>query len=275
MSDIENHEPLPRGIYLLPNLFTTGGLFAGFYAIVAGMQGLFEISAIAIFIAMVMDGLDGRVARLTNTASAFGAQYDSLADMVSFGIAPALVIYHWGLYELGKVGWLAAFVYAVATALRLARFNVQVETQDKRFFTGLPCPAAAALVASMIWIGTDFKIPGQRISEFMAIVTMTIGLLMVSNVRFYSFKDIDLKGKVPFMAIVMVVLIYTLIAYDPPKVLFATTFLYALSGPLMWLKSRFNKDNNSNLSNDEPVVSETMSNETNEHSDKVTHFPKR
>ncbi len=223
-----------RGIYLLPNLFTTAGLFAGFYAIVAGMKGNFEIAAISVFVAMIMDGLDGRVARLTNTESEFGAQYDSLSDMVCFGVTPALVVYSWGLQYLGKFGWLAAFFYVAATALRLARFNTQLEIADKRFFIGLPCPAAAAVVAGMVWIGTDFAIHGKMISELAAAITVIVGSLMVSNVRFYSFKELEFRDHVPFFGVLLVVLIYLLIAWDPPKVLFAVFFLYALSGPILW-----------------------------------------
>jgi CDP-diacylglycerol--serine O-phosphatidyltransferase len=235
MSDM-NELPPRRGIYLLPNLFTTAGLFAGFYAIVAGMKGSFETAAIAVFVAMIMDGLDGRVARLTNTESEFGAQYDSLSDMVCFGVTPALVVYSWGLQYLGKFGWLAAFFYAAATALRLARFNTQVGQSDKRYFIGLPCPAAAAVVAGMVWIGTDFAIPGVRISEIVGTVTVIIGTLMVSNVPYNSFKELEFKGHVPFFAVFLVVLIYLLIAWDPPKVLFGVFSLYALSGPLLWGK---------------------------------------
>lgn len=231
MSEFDNLEvPPKRGIYLLPNLFTTAGLFSGFYAIVAGMKGNFEIAAIAVFVAMIMDGLDGRVARLTGTESEFGAQYDSLSDMVCFGITPALVVYSWGLQYLGKFGWLAAFFYAAATALRLARFNTQSGSTDQRYFIGLPCPAAAAVVAGMVWVGTDFAIPGKRISELVALVTIIVAGLMVSNVKYHSFKKLDFKEHVPFVAIPVVVLIYLLIAFDPPKVLFTVFFLYALSG---------------------------------------------
>jgi CDP-diacylglycerol--serine O-phosphatidyltransferase len=237
MSETDHSElPPRRGIYLLPNLFTTAGLFAGFYAIVAGMKGNFEAAAIAVFVAMIMDGLDGRVARLTNTESEFGAQYDSLSDMVCFGVTPALVVYSWGLQYLGKFGWLAAFFYAAATALRLARFNIQLGHNDKRYFIGLPCPAAAAVVAGMVWVGTDFAIPGMRISEIVAAVTVIVGTLMVSNVPYNSFKELEFKGHVPFFAVFLVMLIYLLIAWDPPKVLFGVFFLYALSGPVLWVK---------------------------------------
>ncbi len=224
-----------RGIYLLPNLFTTGCLFAGFYSIVAAMSGRFEAAAIAIFIAMIMDGLDGRVARLTNTQSAFGAEYDSLADMVSFGLAPALVVYVWLLSDLGKLGWLAAFVYTAGTALRLARFNTQVGRADKRYFQGLASPAAAAVIAGMVWVGQDYDLDGRKITMVAAIITVMLGVFMVSNVRYRSFKDLDLKGRVPFVAILVVVLVFVLISIDPPQILFAGFSVYALSGPVITL----------------------------------------
>lgn len=242
MSDVDNDPvtttPRHRGIYLLPNLLTTGALFAGFYAIVAGMKGQFEYAAAAIFVAMIMDGLDGRVARLTGTQSAFGAQYDSLSDMVCFGLTPALVSYNWGLINFGKIGWLAAFIYAAATALRLARFNIQHNTSDKRYFIGLSCTAAAGVVAGMIWLGTDWRISGRAISLIVAIILIGLGILMVSNLRYYSFKEIHFKNHVPFVTILAVVLVFSVIAWDPPGVLFAVFSLYALSGPFLWLKNR-------------------------------------
>jgi CDP-diacylglycerol--serine O-phosphatidyltransferase len=249
MSESDNLElPPKRGIYLLPNLFTTAGLFAGFYAIVAGMKGNFETAAISIFVAMVMDGLDGRVARLTGTESEFGAQYDSLSDMVCFGVTPALVVYSWGLQYLGefgrylgKFGWLAAFFYAAATALRLARFNIQTGKSDKKFFIGLPCPAAAAVVAGMVWVGTDFDIPGKSICELVAVITIIVASLMVSNVKYHSFKELDFRAHVPFVAVLLVVITYLLIAWDPPKVLFGMFFLYALSGPVLLVRRYFVK----------------------------------
>ncbi len=242
--EIEQEHPKYRGIYLLPNLFTTAALFAGFYAVVAAMKGLFEYAAIAIFIAMIMDTLDGRVARLTKTQSAFGAQYDSLSDMVSFGIAPALVCYNWGLSELGKPGWLAAFIFAATGALRLARFNVQnssgdVDKIDKRYFVGLPIPAAAAVVAGMIWFGTELNISGKNISLLVAFIVSALGILMVSYFKYYSFKEIDFKNHVPHMALVLIILVFSLIAWNPPIVLFSVFFMYALSGPLWWLRNRF------------------------------------
>lgn len=227
-----------KGIYLLPNLFTTSGLFAGFYAIVAAMRGDFEYAAIAIFIAMIMDGLDGRVARLTNTQSAFGAEYDSLADIVSFGIAPSLVAYSWGLSSLGKPGWLVAFFFAAATALRLARFNSQLHVQDKKYFQGLPCPSAAGLVAGMIWVAHDYGVPGHQLWVIAAVVTLITGALMVSSIGYYSFKELDLKGHVPFVAVLAVLLIFVFVSIDPPLVLLSFFALYVLSGPLLSIKRR-------------------------------------
>jgi len=227
--------PPHRGIYLLPNLFTTGCLFAGFFAIVSAMNGRFESAAVAIFIAMILDGLDGRVARMTNTQSAFGAEYDSLADMVSFGLAPALVVYVWALSDIGKLGWLGAFIYTASTALRLARFNTQVGRADKRYFQGLASPASAAVIAGMVWVGQDYFPDGQQVAYLALVVTIFTGLLMVSNVRYRSFKDLDLKGKVPFVAVLAVVLVFVLISLDPPQVLFAGFAIYALSGPVVTL----------------------------------------
>jgi len=228
-----------RGIYLLPNLLTTAALFSGFYAIVAGMKGQFEHAAVALFVAMLMDTLDGRVARLTKTQSAFGAQYDSLSDMVSFGLTPALVSYNWALSTLGKLGWLAAFIYAAATALRLARFNSQIGKSDKKYFVGLPCPAACAVIAGLVWVGAEIDFSGKKISVIVAMMVVGLALLMVSNLRYYSFKDIDFKGHVPFFAVLLVVLIFSIIAWNPPFVLFVLFALYALSGIGFWLKNRY------------------------------------
>ena len=226
-----------RGIYLLPHLFTTGCLFAGFYAIVAAMSGRFEAAAIAIFVAMIMDGLDGRVARLTNTQSDFGAEYDSLADMVSFGLAPSLVAFEWALYSLGKLGWLAAFIYTAGAALRLARFNTQVSTANKRYFQGLASPAAAAIIAGMVWIGVDYGQDGTNWRIPAMVLTLGAGLLMVSKFRFRSFKDLDLKGKIPFVTMLTVVLVFAFISVAPSLVLFSIFFLYAVSGPTITLLS--------------------------------------
>jgi CDP-diacylglycerol--serine O-phosphatidyltransferase len=223
------------GIYLLPNLFTTANLFAGFYAIVAAMSGRFEAAAVAIFIAMIMDGVDGRVARMTNTQSDFGKEYDSLVDMVSFGLAPALVMYKFALQPLGKLGWLAAFLFVAAAALRLARFNTQASTLGKRYFQGLASPAAAALVAGLIWFTLEADRVGEDIRIFASLLTAAAGLLMVSNIRYRSFKDVDLKGKVPFVAVIAVVLVFVFISINPPTVLFALFFAYAASGPVLTL----------------------------------------
>lgn len=224
-----------RGIYLFPNILTTAGLFAAFYAVIAAFKGQFDTAAIAIFIAMIADAFDGRVARMTNTESPFGAEYDSMADMVSFGIAPALVAYSWSLQSLGKLGWLAAFIYTASAALRLARFNTQVGVQSSRYFQGLPSPAAAALIASYVWFCQEHAISGFMINIFTAIITVCAGVLMVSNVRYYSFKELDLKGKVPFVAVVLLVLIFASVSIAPPAILFVSFFIYAISGPTMTL----------------------------------------
>lgn len=222
-----------RGIYLLPNLFTTAGLFAGFYAIVAANKGHFEAAAIAVFVAMIMDGLDGRIARLTNTQSDFGKEYDSLSDMVAFGLAPALVMYEWALNGLGKLGWLAAFIYTAGAALRLARFNVQHAVVNKRYFQGLASPAAAGVLGGMVWVGNDFGLRDVKwIMVLAAVLTAVVALLMVSNIRYRSFKDLDLRGRVPFVAVLLLVLTFAFISIDPPQVLFALFFGYALSGPI-------------------------------------------
>ena len=225
-----------RGIYLLPNLFTTGALFAGFYSIVASINHQFESAAIAIFVAMILDGMDGRIARLTNTQSDFGVQYDSLSDMVSFGIAPSLVMYQWALFDMGKLGWLAAFIYTASAALRLSRFNTQAKSQDKRFFQGLPSPSAAAVLAGMIWCGEVYDLIGETTSlVFCLPITIIIGVLMVSNVRYHSFKEFDLKGRVPFVTVLIMVLVFVLIAMKPPLVLFVLAATYAVSGPVLTL----------------------------------------
>jgi CDP-diacylglycerol--serine O-phosphatidyltransferase len=219
-----------RGIYLLPNAFTTAALFAGFYAIVQAMNMNFDQAAIAVFVAMVLDGLDGRVARLTRTQSAFGAEYDSLADMVSFGAAPALVMYEWALRDLGKLGWIAAFVYVAGAALRLARFNTLLEVADKRWFLGLPSPSAAALVAGFVWIVDDLALDPDPLRWLAWALTVFAGLTMVSNVRYWSFKTINLKKSVPFVAVVLIAAVVALLSWQPPAVLFALFVGYAVSG---------------------------------------------
>ncbi|MEQ1663361.1 MAG: CDP-diacylglycerol--serine O-phosphatidyltransferase [Thiobacillus sp.] len=241
-SDPTHSRMRDRGIYLLPNLFTTGALFAGFYAVVQAMNGRFEHAAVAIFIAMVLDGLDGRVARMTHTQSAFGAEYDSLSDMVSFGVAPALVIYVFALQGMGKLGWIAAFVYCAGAALRLARFNTQLDTvTDKRFFQGMPSPAAAALIAGFVWVMVEYGVPGQDVRWLAAVIALFGGLSMVSNFRFYSGKEINLRKSVPFFVILLVVLVFVLVSYSPPEVLFGVFALYGLSGYVDALMRRFGR----------------------------------
>ncbi len=223
-----------KGVFLLPNLITTAALFAGFYAIVAGMKGDFAQAGMAIIVAQFMDGFDGRVARMTNTTSAFGVQYDSLSDMVSFGLAPSLVIFSWGLEPLGKVGWAAAFVFASCAALRLARFNTQVETVDKKYFVGLASPPAAAVLATTVWTWHDVT-PSREVSALIALVTIGLGLLMVSNLRYTSFKDLNLRGRVPFVVMLAALLVFVIIAIEPSSVLLMMACTYAASGPVMWL----------------------------------------
>jgi CDP-diacylglycerol--serine O-phosphatidyltransferase len=224
---------------LLPNLFTTAALFAGFYGIVSALDGRFEAAAVAVYVAMILDGLDGRVARLTHTESEFGVQYDSLSDMVSFGLAPALIMYEWalaGMRELGtvpgKLGWTAAFVYAACAALRLARFNVQTGASDKRYFIGLPSPSAAAITMGLVWVGDDLGFKGNQLTWIALVITLGTGLLMVSNLLYTSFKDFDFRDRIPFLAATAIVLAFVLTAIDPPKVLFGAFLGYGLSGLL-------------------------------------------
>jgi len=224
-----------RGIYILPNLFTTGVLFGGFYAIVQAMNARYEHAAIAIFVAMVLDGLDGRVARLTRTQSEFGAEYDSLADVVAFGAAPALVMYEWALRPLGRLGWIAAFAYCAATALRLARFNVNIEVVDKRYFQGLPCPAAAAVLAGFVWVIDDFDLQrAEWLHGLASVVTFFMAVTMVTSLPFYSFKDINFRRSVPFWAVLVIVLGLMLVSANPPMVLFLLFVAYAVSGYVVW-----------------------------------------
>ena len=221
-----------KGIYLLPNLLTTAGLFSGFFAVVSSMNGKFEAAAVAVFVAMIFDGLDGRVARITNTQSDFGAEYDSMADMVSFGMAPALVAYNWGLSDLGKIGWFAAFIYVAGAALRLARFNTQVGIADKRYFQGLASPAAAAVVSGFVWLGVEYDIDGNSIGIIVALITGLSGLLMVSNFKYNSFKEVNWHGKVPFVALLLILLVFIVVATEPALVLFIVFALYAMAGPI-------------------------------------------
>ncbi len=230
----ENARQRRRGIYLLPNLFTTAALFSGFYAILSAFHQRYEAAAIAIFIAMVLDGLDGRIARLTNTQSAFGVEYDSLSDMVCFGLAPALVMYIWSLSHLGRYGWAAAFLYTALAAARLARFNTQVATADKAYFQGLPSPAAAALLAGLLWVAEEYQISGESLLLPALLLTVIAGLLMVSRIRFRSFKDLNL-GRVPFFQVIFVVMLFVLLFSAPAEMLFGLFLLYAGSGPLITL----------------------------------------
>lgn len=223
-----------RGVYLLPNLFTTAALFAGFYAIISAMHGSFENAAVAIFVAMILDGMDGRVARLTNTSSAFGEQYDSLSDMVSFGLAPALVMFSWSLHDLGKLGWAAAFIYTACAALRLARFNTQIGVVDKKQFVGLASPAAAAIIASIVWTWHNSD-RGELSAILVALITTLTGLLMVSNFRYSSFKGVDFKGRVPFVVMLLIVFVFAVLLIDPPSVLLAMSVGYGMSAPILWV----------------------------------------
>lgn len=245
--DFEVEELLPekprlrsRGIYLLPNAFTTAALFSGFFAIVNAMNDQFQVAAIAIFASLVLDGMDGRVARMTNTQSAFGEQYDSLADMVSFGVAPALVAYEWALKDLGKWGWLAAFTYCAGAALRLARFNVNTGVVDKKFFQGLPSPAAGSLIAGFIWLADDNKIPvrDSAIPWITFFIAVYAGLTMVSNARFYSGKALDVRYRVPFGVMVLLILTFVLISSNPPLTLFGLFVVYSVSGYVIWAWER-------------------------------------
>ncbi|MEC7473109.1 MAG: CDP-diacylglycerol--serine O-phosphatidyltransferase [Pseudomonadota bacterium] len=231
-----------RGIYLLPNLFTTANLFAGFFSIITAINGNFYVAAATVFVAMVLDSLDGRVARLTNTQSAFGAEYDSLSDMVAFGLAPAVLAYEWALSELGNVGLTVAFIYVACAALRLARFNTQIGKVDKRWFIGLASPAAAGVVAGWVWAVWALDDAGIRgvdlplvLVMLFALMVAAAGLLMVSNIKYYSFKDLDLKGRVPFVAILVVVLVFAVVFSDPPRILLLIFLAYAVSGPVQYL----------------------------------------
>ncbi len=237
--DNEGRKVRHRGVYLLPNLFTTANLFAGFYSIMCAINGNFTVAAATVFVAMVLDGLDGRVARMTNTQSAFGAEYDSLSDMVAFGLAPAIIAYQWALSELGNVGLTIAFIYVACAALRLARFNTQIGIVDKRWFIGLASPAAAGVVAGVVWALSDngvgaVDLPVAVIILFAILVALS-GMLMVSNIKYYSFKDLDIKGRVPFVAILVVVLAFAVVFSDPPRILLLLFLVYALSGPVQYV----------------------------------------
>jgi CDP-diacylglycerol--serine O-phosphatidyltransferase len=226
-----------RGIYLLPNLFTTGVLFSGFYAIVQSMNERWEHAAVAVFVAMVLDGLDGRVARMTRTQSEFGAQYDSIADMVAFGAAPALMAYAWALRPMGRLGWIVAFAYCAGAALRLARFNTNIGIVDKRYFQGMPSPAAAALVAGLVWVAQDYGLSTEGGLRWVAAaVTFFAGVTMVTNLPFYSGKDVNFRRSVPFWSVLVIVLGLIVISVDPALVLFGLFVAYSLSGYVLWLR---------------------------------------
>ena len=235
-----------KGIYILPNLFTLAALFGGFYAIVMAINGRFDLAAVGVFSALVLDSLDGRVARMTNTQSAFGEQMDSLSDMVSFGAAPAIISYVWALKSLGRWGWIAAFVYCACAALRLARFNVNTGVVDKRYFQGLPSPAAAALIAGFIWLMTDLgvrggdSVVGVSVPWIMFSMALYAGLTMVTNVPFYSFKDVHMKKSVPFAVIVLIALLIAVVNIDPPVVIFGVFVVYGFSGYFVyaWRKAK-------------------------------------
>lgn len=232
-----------RGIYLLPNMLTLGALFSGFYAVIAGMSGDFNEAGWAILIAGVLDGLDGRIARLTHTQSAFGAQFDSLSDMVSFGVAPALIMFSWAFAPLGRLGWAASFIYVSCAALRLARFNVQLGTVDKRFFVGLQSPLAAGLVTFFPWVGYKYGLEITPLLAYSAAaLTVFTGFLMISNYTYFSFKELNFKGTVPYMVFVFVVVLLVVIAQNPHEVLLCIAVAYAMSGPITWVyKNQFAK----------------------------------
>ncbi len=231
----KSRERRRRGIYVLPNLFTTGALFFGFFSVIQATQANFEIAAIAILIATILDGLDGRVARLTNTSSNFGKEYDSLSDVVCFGLAPALVIYEWSIWSFGKIGWLCAFLYVSATALRLARFNT-ITAPNPAYFQGLPCPMAAAFLVTWMWVMVSpTQSPIPLVSEITLAIVVILALAMVSNVPYLSFKNIGVKGRVPFVSSIIMVLAIAIVSFDPPRVLFAVFLVYLLSGPFIWM----------------------------------------
>ncbi len=236
MNDPHNDKPR-KGIYILPSLVTTASLFVAFYAIVQATLGRFEVAAMAVFVSMVLDGLDGRIARWTNTASDFGKEYDSLADVIAFGLTPALVMFEWSLTAYGNIGWLSAFLFVACAALRLARFN-SVEVKDKRYFQGLPSPAAAAVVAGWVWSMADFDFEGSRLGPVSIVIVVASALAMVSNLPYKSFKDFDPKNRVPFVAMVLLIVPFVLISFDPPRVLFLLFLAYLVSGPVIWFLRR-------------------------------------
>ena len=242
-----------KGIYILPNLFTCAALFAGFYAIVQGMNGKFEVACVAIFCAMILDGLDGRVARMTRTQSEFGAQLDSLSDMVSFGAAPALVMYAWALQPMGKMGWAAAFIYCACAAMRLARFNTNIDVVDKKYFQGLPSPAAAALVAGLIWVLNNYQIQGGDVRWIAWGLTVFAGITMVTNIRYFSGKDFNLRRSVPFWVVPVIFVVYLVVTIEPSHVLWGLFVVYALSGYVMAIVNLFSADPVQSPAEDKPA----------------------
>lgn len=254
-----------KGIYLLPNLFTTGAMFAGYFAIIASIQGKFETACLCIFIAALLDALDGRVARLTNTQTEFGEQYDSLSDLISFGVAPSLLMFNWSLYHLttvhpvlGKIGWLAAFIFAVSGALRLARFNTQIGVSDKAYFQGLPSPAAAAVLSSFVWICVDMELVGADLKYLALPITVITGLLMVSRFRYYSFKTIPFKENVSFVWILLLVLVFVLLTIKTAWVLFVVFTSYAVSGILLTIRSIKHKRANKKSNQSNQIATEEL-----------------
>lgn len=234
ITDADNH-PHRKGVYLIPNLLTTSALFAGFYAIISSMNGEFTNACMAIFVAQLLDGADGRVARMTHTQSEFGAQYDSMSDIIAFGLAPAILAFQWSLSGLDKLGWVATFIFVAGAALRLARFNVQIGKIDKKYFVGLASPAGAAVIWSSIWSLEEFGVAGTDMTWLMVVLVPLIGLMMVSPVRYFSFKDISAQRRIPFFALLAIVLVFSLIALDPARVLLGFALTYALHGPVMEL----------------------------------------
>jgi len=244
-----------RGVYLLPNLLTLGALFSGFYAIIAGMGGNFNAAGWAVLVAAIFDGLDGRVARMTGTQSAFGAEFDSLSDMVSFGMAPALIAFSWALSSLGNPGWAAAFIYMSCAALRLARFNVQLGTVSKRYFLGLQSPVAAGLITFLVWVGALYEVEVTPLVAYsLAVITVLAGLLMTSNYRYFSFKEMHFKGTVPYVVFLLVLVLLVLIAQNPHETLLTMCVLYSLSGPVLWVYRRQGRKTVSETGTDGPAT---------------------
>lgn len=241
INDAASVEHPHRGIYLIPNLLTTSALFAGFYAIIAAISGDFSSSCIAIFVAQLLDGADGRVARMTHTQSEFGAQYDSMSDIIAFGLAPAILAFQWSLIYMDKVGWVAAFVFVAAAALRLARFNVQIGKVDKKYFVGLASPAAAAVIWGTIWSLEEFGVSGQSMAWLMVFLVPLVGIMMVSPIRYFSFKDISAQRRVPFFVLLAIVMVFAFIALDPPRMLLGIASVYALHGPVLEISKWFKK----------------------------------